>query len=283
MHDTRAVLNNGDTLGYAMGLSIGEHRGLRTVGHSGGDAGFRTYAVRFPDQELTVNVLSNLGSFSPSELAFGAAGIYLEAELAEAEVEDEEEEGEETAGEAVELDRETLQRYSGDYELAPGVVVSIRLQSRGLTAVGPGLPPVNLVPLSDVRFQVEGNPAWVTFNLASEGDVESITVDQQGQEQIASRIDPVDPESVDLGDFQGRFYSPELETFYDLAVEEGTLMARHIRHEPITLTPTGPDAFSGSIWFFGQAAFERGEDGNVVAVLVSSGRVRNVRFEKVEW
>jgi CubicO group peptidase (beta-lactamase class C family) len=167
MHDTRAVLNNGDTLGYAMGLSIGEHRGLRTVGHSGGDAGFRTYAVRFPDQELTVNVLSNLGSFSPSELAFGAAGIYLEAELAEAEVEDEEEEGEETAGEAVELDRETLQRYSGDYELAPGVVVSIRLQSRGLTAVGPGLPPVNLVPLSDVRFQVEGNPAWSILSIRS--------------------------------------------------------------------------------------------------------------------
>ena len=285
MHDTRAVLNNGDTLGYAMGLSIGEHRGLRTVGHSGGDAGFRSYAVRFPDQGLTVNVLSNLGSFSPSDLAFGAAGIYLESEMAEAEGEEEAatEEGEETPGEAVELDRETLQRYAGDYQLAPGVLVSVRLQSQGLTAVGPGLPPVNLIPLSEIRFQVEGNPAWVTFTLASDGEVESLTVDQQGQEQVAPRVDPFDPESVDLLDFQGRFYSPELETFYDLAVEEGTLMARHIRHEPVTLTPTGPDAFSGSMWFFGQAAFERREDGAVVAVLVSSGRVRNVRFEKVGW
>jgi hypothetical protein len=96
--------------------------------------------------------------------------------------------------------------------------------------------------------------------------VESLTIDQQGQEQVASRIDP---ESMDLLEFQGRFYSPELETFYELAVEEGILLARHIRHEPITLTPTGPRAFSGSIWFFGQAVFERGEDGNVVAVLES--------------
>jgi len=281
MHETRAVLNNGDTLGYAMGLSMGEHRGLRTVGHSGGDAGFRTYAVRFPDQGLTVNVLSNLGSFSPSDLAFRAAAAYLEAEMAAAEALEGPEEAV-TEAEAVEVDREILERYTGDYEVAPGVVVSVRIESQGLRAEGPGLPPVNLIPLSEVRFQVEGNPAWVTFTVGPDGEIENLIVEQQGQGQVAPRLDPFDPESVELHPFEGRYYSPELETFYDLVVQDGNLMARHIRHEPITLTPRGPDSFSGSSFFFGQAEFERGEGGEVVAVLVSSGRVRNVRFHRAD-
>jgi len=286
MHETRAVLNNGDTLGYAMGLSIGEHRGLRTVGHSGGDAGFRTYAVRFPDQGLSVNVLSNLGSFNPSDLAYRAAAIYLEEEMEAAEAglaAADEEAPEALERDPAELDRAILERYVGTFQLQPGVLVSVRLEAQGLVAEGPGLPPVNLVPLSEFRFEVEGNPAWVTFNLGPDGEVESVTVEQQGQEQVASRVEAFDPEGVDLQPFQGRFFAPELETFYDLAVEDGVLTARHIRHDPITLTPSGPDAFTGSIWFFGQAEFDRDEEGHVVAMRVSSGRVRNVRFEKVGW
>lgn len=281
MHGTRAVLSNGDTLGYAMGLSIGEHRGLRTVGHSGGDAGFRTYAVRFPDQALSVNVLSNLGSFNPSDLAFRAAEVYLDEEMAAAEAGAAGQEAPEAESPVV--DASAWERYTGAFQLQPGVQVAVRLEPRGLVAEGPGLPPVNLVPLSETRFQVEGNPVWVTFNLDADGEVESLTLEQQGQEQVAPRVDPFDPETVNLAEFEGRFYSPELETFYDLGVKEGTLLARHIRHDPITLTATGPDTFTGSAFFFGEAEFDRDAGGRVVSMRVSSGRVRNVRFERVNW
>ena len=283
MQNTRAVLNSGDTLGYAMGLSIGEHRGLRTVGHSGGDAGFRTYAVRFPDQGLSVNVLSNLGSFNPSDLANRAAAVYLETEMEAAEAAAGRPEAETPATEGLEVDRSLLERYTGAFQLQPGVQVSVRLEARGLVAEGPGLPPVNLIPRSEVRFEVEGNPVWVTFNVRPDGEVESLTLEQQGQEQVAPRVPPFDPKTVTLEGYEGRFYSPELETFYDLAVEDGVLVARHIRHDPIPLTPTGPDEFSGGIWFFGQAEFDRDDGGRVVAMRVSSGRVRNVVFQPVAW
>jgi CubicO group peptidase (beta-lactamase class C family) len=46
----------------AFGLVWGEHRGLRTLWYEGGDAGFSAYMVRLPDNELTVIILSNLGS-----------------------------------------------------------------------------------------------------------------------------------------------------------------------------------------------------------------------------
>ena len=82
MHNDRVVLNSGDTLGYALGLSIGEYKGLRIVGHSGGDAGFRSYLVRFPDQGFAVAVLSNLASFNPRGLAMEVAEIYLADQMA---------------------------------------------------------------------------------------------------------------------------------------------------------------------------------------------------------
>lgn len=46
----------------AFGLVWGEHRGLRTLWYEGGDLGFSSYMVRFPDAALTVIVLSNLGT-----------------------------------------------------------------------------------------------------------------------------------------------------------------------------------------------------------------------------
>lgn len=56
---TRGVLNDGDTIPYALALQHGTHRGLRTVGHSGSDAGYRADFVRFPDQGFAFATLCN--------------------------------------------------------------------------------------------------------------------------------------------------------------------------------------------------------------------------------
>jgi CubicO group peptidase (beta-lactamase class C family) len=76
MH-TRGVLNRGDTLSYAFGLTIGMHRGLRTVRHGGSLMGFRAELLRFPEQRLTVAVLCNLGDIAPSRLAERVAAVFL--------------------------------------------------------------------------------------------------------------------------------------------------------------------------------------------------------------
>lgn len=51
-----------DKVNDAFGLVWGTYRGLRTIWYEGGDLGFSSYMVRLPDQELTVIVLSNLGT-----------------------------------------------------------------------------------------------------------------------------------------------------------------------------------------------------------------------------
>ena len=63
--------------------------------------------------------------------------------------------------------------------------------------------------------------------------------------------------------------------------DEGRLHAVHVRHDPLDIfDPVGPDRFESE---FGQVQFERDGAGTVTRMLVSSGRVRNLRFERVGW
>jgi CubicO group peptidase (beta-lactamase class C family) len=76
MHE-RGTLSSGDTIAYAFGLTLGTYRGLRTVGHGGALAGFRTMTLRFPDQRFSAIVLCNTAAANSTRLAQQAAELFL--------------------------------------------------------------------------------------------------------------------------------------------------------------------------------------------------------------
>jgi CubicO group peptidase (beta-lactamase class C family) len=61
----------------ALGLVFGQYRGLTTVGYSGGDLGFSSHMLRFPDQRTTVLVLSNRGDGDATRHARAVADVIL--------------------------------------------------------------------------------------------------------------------------------------------------------------------------------------------------------------
>jgi CubicO group peptidase (beta-lactamase class C family) len=73
----RGTLNNGETIAYAFGHSIGEYRGLRVVNHTGSWAGYRSVLERFPDERFAVVILGNTTNMNPSALARQIADLYL--------------------------------------------------------------------------------------------------------------------------------------------------------------------------------------------------------------
>ena len=79
----RGTLSDGRMVSYAAGLTHGNYRGYRTVGHGGADAGYRSEFLRFPDQELAVAVLCNEPSSDPDRLIRAVADIYLELAAAQ--------------------------------------------------------------------------------------------------------------------------------------------------------------------------------------------------------
>src|SRR5688500_11967474 len=81
---TPGRLNDGSTLGYALGLNVGQYKGLRTVGHGGSYGGYRADILRFPDQRFAVAAFCNLSSIAPGTLTRQVADLYLAGQLRDA-------------------------------------------------------------------------------------------------------------------------------------------------------------------------------------------------------
>jgi CubicO group peptidase (beta-lactamase class C family) len=94
----------------------------------------------------------------------------------------------------------------------------------------------------------------------------------------ARRTPPYEPDALELAAYAGLYVSPELETSYRLVVEDGILVAEHARHDPRTLRPAQKDLFQGRI--LGRVRFERDGDGRITGFRATTGRVRNLRFER---
>jgi CubicO group peptidase (beta-lactamase class C family) len=88
---------------------------------------------------------------------------------------------------------------------------------------------------------------------------------------------PFDAKTVKLSDYTGSFYSPELETRYELVVVNDTLVSHHQRHDDFKLRPVKADQFNVNI--LGNLEFYR-ENGKITGFRASNGRVRNLKFIK---
>ena len=82
MMQERGILTRGDTLGYALGISVDTWRGQRRLSHSGSDAGYRAFLAYFPALDAGIIVLGNSASFNASGVANGVAEAFLERDLA---------------------------------------------------------------------------------------------------------------------------------------------------------------------------------------------------------
>src|SRR5690606_9654754 len=94
-----------------------------------------------------------------------------------------------------------------------------------------------------------------------------------------TRPEPGKPTAEQLHACGGGYYRPELESRYTVKVRDGALVAVHRRHGDLAMRPIEVDRLNvpGS-WFFTNVRFEKGTDGSVTGMRVSSGRVRNLLF-----
>ncbi len=171
---TSGKLASGKEIGYGFGWGIGKYGDLETVSHSGGWAGFRTDIMRFPQQRFTVVVLSNFGAFRPASISKKVAAIYLADKL--------------NLPTAVKVDPAILQKYVGEYELRPGMVLSVTLENNVLRAQPTGQGKTTLAAKSEVDFYLEEvESISLTFNKDEKGEVNGLTLHQNG-DHVAKKI-----------------------------------------------------------------------------------------------
>ncbi len=268
----RAVLKDGQPVDYGLGISLGGFRGLRTLSHGGSDAGYRSFVVWFPDQQLGVAVVSNLASCNPSAIATRVAAVYLESQITA-----------ETAtvkapGRTyVTLAPGTMDRYPGYYRF-PDLLVRIVNKDGKLFGAPIGQSPLELRPLSPTRFYVEQMQAELEFMTAPAGMRAKLTQPFGSVEGERVEFAAFDPE--DLTSYPGAYWSEELETQYTIVLIDGRLIADHAHHGEIALTPVEKDQFRAASQFMPRVKFVRDRAGKVIAMILGGGRVSGIRFER---
>lgn len=84
--------------------------------------------------------------------------------------------------EEVVVDEETLETYTGEYELAPGFILTVTREGTQLKAQATGQPQFPVFPKSENTFYLKVVEAQLVFNKNEEGTVVSVTLLQGGRE-----------------------------------------------------------------------------------------------------
>ena len=278
---TPFTLTNGKSTGYGMGLFIDKQGPLTRVHHGGADVSHRSQLAYYPEIHAGVTVQSNDGGFD-SGIAFRIAKAFFPEITPPS--------GTTTTApfDPASYDARRFDQLAGRYALdaSPQVVMTFRRSGDSLMVQATGQPSFQLTPSSDSTFTLRGVPASVTFHRDAQGRATALTLHQNGN-QRASRLvgEPAKawaPTATELASYAGRYFSEELETFYDVTVKDGKLMIGHRRMDATIFNPGAKETFTGT----GDAAnvtvvFERDRNGQVIAFYAGNVRSRDVRFARV--
>ncbi len=281
---TRGTLNNGDILTYAFGLEIGEHGGLRTVSHQGGSLGYNAFIVRFPERKFSVICLANY-ALNTTKLSYEIADLYLgipkeKSAPAHAPV----------TCTVAEVDPAVYAGFEGRYGVDNGVILDVSTKDNRLYVQPPGAPLLELCPKSPTEYFIKGAPVQVSFSRDENGRTSRLVWHQNGHDIPAERLvgGPLSP--AQLGEYEGEYYSEELQATYGAYVHEDRLclkaprvpdlFQRNFRDPPgeNALKHMAGDRFIRS---YGAIEFSRDPNGKIAGFALHAGEdLKNLRFSK---
>ena len=251
--------NDGRTHGYALGLMVGNYKGVREVAHSGSTAGYRAHLSRYPDQQVSVAVLCNVSSGNATQYTNAVADLYLGDRLRPAA----------TPTATHTLTPAAISAIVGLYrDTTTGEALSIVRGNDGVR-IDRG---AALIPTAPTRFVTANRQTWEIDG----GRGTARMTDAYGTVDTYERVEPVQPTAAQLQDLVGTYVSDEAETTIAVAVDGDSVVLKRRPDTTMKLTPIYRDAFTGSI---GTVIFRR-TGGRVTGFSVSQDRVWDLRFSR---
>ncbi len=264
---TPAVLNDGNKISYAMGLDLGNYRGLPIVEHGGALFGYRTEFLRFPEQKFSVICLCNIASAVPENLAREVADIYLADKL---------QPGARALNPSSNESFPDPATFAGKYlDPRTHLMYTFTASNGDLMAWGAVLRRINANQFYDLGSDV------ITFE-PSNGTMHA-KLDLKGETYFSgSRTEELHLAEPVLASYTGTFQSTELDAVYSLSVESNTLSLslRDRDNPPQKLMPIAKDEFDAGD--FGRVVFERDSGGRVFGFRVFTQAARDIAFKKEE-
>lgn len=177
---TPVVLNNGqkpENASYGYGWALGEHRGQETIEHGGGLHGFLSQLVRFPEENTTVVLLTNI---TPPEVNIDSrkVGEFLLWEKME-------HQDSRSLNASV---SEDLHQYAGRYDFSNGAVMIISVENNKLFAQLTGQPKFPIFPAGEGEYFWKVVEAKIRFVKNGNGEVEYGDFEQNGNKLKVAKL-----------------------------------------------------------------------------------------------
>ena len=266
----RGILNNGDTILYAGGLFIQEHKGLQAVQHTGSWGGFRAVFYRFPTIKKTLVVLANSTDFANGPKFLSLIDLMIPKEKGKQKTK-------EVANPTAQLSTKQLQKYMGLFAVKGQPHLRLQSTAENDTLVITQLwdkQSYQLIPTSDNTFYRKD------FHL-----VRFIFDEKTGVPIVHERVEVWATEKVEvyhstanLEEFTGVYYSPEVGASYSIQVVDNQLTVFRNKEKIKTLVPVSKDVFGKH---FQGYQFTR-KAGEISGFLMQDRRIRNLQFFKEE-
>ena len=169
----KPVASAGENMQVGLGwhIQVGDE-GRRIFWHNGGTGGYCSFIGFDKDARRGVVVLTN------SDVGVDDIGFHLLDTAAPLRI----------VRKAIELPTATLDRYVGEYRLAPTFTIAVTREGKQLLITPTAQPTTPIYPESATEFFLRDIDAQITFNVDARGKVESLTLHQEGHNMVGTRI-----------------------------------------------------------------------------------------------
>lgn len=265
------VLNDNRKLTYAFALGMSAFKGWQQIGHGGADAGFRSYACRFPEKKLGIVVFSNSATVNPTGLANQVANVLI-PEIKEAP----------KPQEKPFTDSVLLKKLQGKYYSERGDINDFTWENGTLILRTPaaGIIPTNFTESGNNRYNITTNRVIILDEKNKSADSVQYFAVEGPNNTITFKRQPAAPQKI-TSEFSGKYFSDETEAFYYIKEKNGELTLAHRKYADVPLKNIAPDQFTSPHWWMGHIRFIRDKKGKITAFEVNAGRVQHLKYEKV--
>ncbi len=263
------ALADGTPIAYGFGIFVNESKGRKVLEHGGSDSAFRSYFMVIPEKGVAVAVLGNTDNLPAGELAKQIIDLILNESPAPA-----------TADKADAPTFIDTKKYVGRYLMDNGFTVEIAAATATDLYATSGASQLPLRPLGNETFAVGSGEIKITFHHGADSDrFDSVTVLTAGKTDLGRRMEEKSAPAALLDAIAGSYYSPEVDRYFDLVVDNGKAMYVTPGGQKLPLSYLEGDAFlnldTGS-----KISFARNKAGIIDRVTLTGLRVRNFELLK---
>lgn len=182
----KVIEDENEQVHYGYGWLLDTIHDRHRISHNGGIDGFSSHFSRFPNEQITIVVLSNLVTSPVEKIGRDLTAIILgeSYELPK-------------KREAIDLDPAIYENYVGQYKFEPSesqskvndITLTVTTQSQRIFIQWFGGPVIEIFPESPTKFFRKIVDAQLTFVTDNDGKASQLIFHQNGRDMVLNRID----------------------------------------------------------------------------------------------